>query len=117
MSEDKARERELKRALRDADTDPVTGEPLYHGPPNAPRPGPAEGETLHPGSFGQPAPDTLPIVEPVAVDPERASDAARPAAEAAEESAAHPVAGTVAAGEPGETKRASAPSRSRDSKK
>jgi hypothetical protein len=117
MSEDKAREKELRKALRDADTHPVTGEPLYHGPPSAPRPGPAEGETLHPGSFGQPAPDDLPIVEPVVVDPERASDAARPAAEAAEESAAHPVAGTVAAGEPGETKRASAPSRSRDSKK
>jgi hypothetical protein len=117
MAEDKAREKELRKALRDADTHPTTGEPLYHGPPSAPRPGPAEGETLHPGSFGQPAPDDLPIEQPVVVDPERASDAARPAAEAAEESAEHPVAGTVAAGEPGETKPARAPSRARDGKK
>jgi hypothetical protein len=104
-------EKELKRALKDAEYDEVKQDVLYHGPPSAPRPGPAEGETLHPGSFGQPAPDDLPIVEPVVVDPERASDAARPAAEAAEESAAHPVAGTVAAGEPGETKRVSTPKR------
>jgi hypothetical protein len=113
MPEDK----ELRKALKNADTHPVTGEPLYHGDPANPRPGPEPGVTYHPGSFGQPAPDNLPIVEPVAVDPERASDAARAAAEATEESAEHPVAGTVAAGEPGETKPARAPSRARDSKK
>lgn len=113
MPEDK----ELKKALKDAEFDEVKGDVLYHGDPANPRPGPEPGVTYHPGSFGQPAPDDLPIIEPVVVDPERASDAARAAAEATEESAEHPAEGTVAAGEPGETRPARAPSRARDSKR
>lgn len=89
--QDKERDKALEEAAQ-AEFDPVRGDVLYHGPPEAPQPGPEPGVTFHPGSFGNPAPDDAPIEEPVRVDPEQASDAA-PGAEATRQAEENPVEG------------------------